>query len=459
MKLKFHGLNPLFIYQQNSCWGLLVVKVLNRLFCAVPAALIGTAVVASGVASSAEDGPQVEIMHWWSSAGEAAALEVFVDQFEQRGGHIFDSAKESQTANREEAIERMSKGYPPTLTQWNAGWDVVEFFEYGLVDAITEPGLVAKLKDTLPEAVLDAVTHNDHIIAMPVNIHSENWMWFSESLVTHSGSLLYSDWKKLLTLGESLNEQDIPLLAVGDQSWQVRILFTSLLLGVSREVYKDLYMTTDDAVVSHKEFRQALVLFNQLAKFSRSFGDGNWNTQVRAVAENRAGATFMGDWAKGEFQVLGKTAGKEFGCALTGSKDPSLLLVIDTFILGRVTDPNEKKGQALMLDVVSDPQVNFQFNEMKGSVSPYLKPPADQLDVCSTQVYEVLSKTEAVIPPYASYAHGAYIHQIDNTLYSFWQASRQQGIDDQALIEETLETFKQILQQRREESVVPNPSK
>ena len=412
----------------------------------------------AGVAYSAEEKPQVEIMHWWSSDGESAALDVFIDRFEALGGHTFDSAKDSQSANREEAIERMSKGYPPTLTQWNAGFDVVEFYEFGLIDAITDTVLVEKLKRTLPAAVLDSVTHNGNIIAMPINIHSENWMWYSKDLIPHSGSLLAEDWDTLLALGKTLQQKNTPLLAVGDQSWQVRILFTSLLLGQSRDAYRNFYLNINDAVADDQVFKNTLVLFNQIAKFSRSFGDGNWNTQVKAVAEGKAGATFMGDWAKGEFQVLGQTPDKEFGCALTGRKDPGLLLVIDAFILGKVNDLNEKNGQALMLDVVSDPKVNFQFNVMKGSVSPYSKPPADQMDVCSAQVYEVLSNSEAVIPPYASYAHGAYMHDIDNTIYSFWKASVERT-DDDALIEETLKIFKQILQQRREESEVPQPSK
>jgi len=48
-----------------------------------------------------------------------------------------------------------------------------------------------------------------------------------------------------------------------------------------------------------------LTAFNHLAKYSKLFDDGNWNTQVRVVTNNEAGGTFKGDWAKGGFQVLG----------------------------------------------------------------------------------------------------------------------------------------------------------
>ncbi len=412
----------------------------------VRAALVAL-IMSISTANATESKPHAEVLHWWSSAGESAALQVFIETFISRGGHYYDSTKDDQGASREEAIERMAKGYPSTLTQWNAGWDVKEFYEFGLIDAITDPDLSAKLNQTLPTAILDAVTYDGNIIAMPINIHSENWMWHSNDLINHNSTLLSHGWKEFLNQGKLLSKKGIPLLAVGDQSWQVRILFTSLMLGISRKTYKDFYLSTDAKVADSIEFKKILSVFNQLAKYSNSFGDGSWNTQVKAVANNNAGATFMGDWAKGEFQTLGKTPGKDYGCSLTASDDPSLLLVIDAFILGKVNDPLEKEGQKLMLDVVSDPAVNLQFNTLKGSVSPYNQPSADRIDVCSAQVYNTLSKPDAVIPPYASYGHGSYMDKIDVAIYNFWKAS-QLSTDNAALVTTATDIFRKILVDR-----------
>ncbi len=407
-------------------------------------ALLASSVAIFGPAQSNDNKPQAEILHWWSSAAESAALDVFVDTFKARGGHYYNSSKDDQVSNREEAIERMGKGYPSTLTQWNAGADVFEFYEFGLVDAISGPSLITKLKKTLPESVLDAVTHQDNIVAMPVNIHSENWMWHSTELIQPGNEVFTKDWKKFVALGEVLAKNNIPLVAVGDQSWQVRILFTSIFLGISRDAYKDFYLSTDISAVDRPEFADALTAFSHLARYSKSFGDGNWNTQVRAVAENQAASTFMGDWAKGEFQFLGKLPGRDYGCSLTASDNPSLLLVIDSFILGKVTTEEEKRGQALMLDVVSDPEVNLQFNTLKGSVSPYKKPSADELDICNSQVYSILNNKDAVIPPYASIGARRPMHALDTQIYTLWKES-QQTTDINALVSDTLEKFRKIM--------------
>lgn len=394
--------------------------------------------------ASAADKPEVEILHWWATPSESAALDVFVKAYENRNGLLYNSTAADQPNNRELAIERMAKGYSPTLTQWNAGEDVRSFYDLGLIEPITDPTLVNRLQTTVPEAVLKAVSHKEKIIAMPVNIHSENWMWYSQHRIQYDETTLSGQWQGLLEQGERLARDGIPLLAVGNQPWQVRILFTSLLLAVSRDTYKQFYLATDAKATQSDDFREALVLFNKLAKFSRSFGDGNWHTQVKAVAENAAGAVFMGDWAKGEFKMQGASLGTDFGCALSAVVDPSLLLVIDTFILGKVSDVLERSGQSLMLDIVSTPDINHSFNFRKGSLSPYGKPPTAQLDECSQQAYRVLEVQDAVIPPYATYQYGAAIHEIDRELYRFWNSSLD-GSSDKTLIASSIDTFNTIL--------------
>ena len=416
----------------------------NRIQAVLRNTLVISSILFGNIAQASDAEAQAEILHWWSSAGEHAALDVFINEFKARGGHYYDSTKNNMNASREEAIDRMSKGYPSTLTQWNAGRDVEEFYDFGLIDAITEPSLVAKLKKLVPEAILDTVTHRGEIIAMPVNIHSENWLWHSTALIKQSDKIFTKDWQKFLALGEDLDKQNIPLLAVGDQPWQVRILFTSVFLGISRDVYREFYLKSEESSVTRPEFKDVITAFSHLARYSKSFGDGNWNTQVKAVADNQAGATFMGDWAKGEFQVLGKTPGKEYGCSLTASDNPGLLLGVDTFILGKVDSAEEQKGQAMMLDIISDPEVNLQFNLLKGSASPYMTPSSDTQDICSAQVYKILSDKEAVIPPYASYSNAGHVHQLDTEIYRLWKEA-QQATDIDAVVATALENFSKVL--------------
>ena len=392
--------------------------------------------------------PQAEILHWWSSKSESDALAVFVNEFQARGGHYYDSSKADEIASREEAIERMGSGYPATLTQWNAGRPLVELYEFGLINPIGSQQLIQRLRSTLPPAVLDIVTYKDDIIAIPLNIHTENWMWYSQVLLGQSEISLSGDWNQFFEMGDSLADKNIPLFAVGNQPWQVRILFTSVLLSVSRDRYKEFYISTDADVTDTDEFRTALEVFNKIASYSESFGDDNWDSQIEAVIENRAAANFMGDWARGLLLSLDQEAGKDFGCLLTSTDDPSLLMVIDTLVLGNVDDESEIAGQELMLDVVSDTEINLQFNALKGSISPYGQPDSSELDICSSQVYALMDNEEAIVPPFQTYfpKTGEYADDVDRLIYQFWNDSLKADVDSGELIEQTAEQFKTILE-------------
>lgn len=395
--------------------------------------------------------PQAEILHWWATAGESAALSVFIDEFKSRGGYYYDSSKYNEVANRKEAIERMGKGYPATLMQWNAGTNLTELYDFGLIKPIQSRNIVERLRGSLPAAVLDVVSHRNEIIAVPLNIHSENWMWYSRALVGDSDAIVSGNWDEFLDIGARLAEKDIPLLAVGNQSWQVRILFASVLLGVSRDRYEDFYIANNVGVVDTEGFRTALEVFSMLAQYSESFGDGNWNTQARAVANNRAAAHFMGDWARGEFSALGLQAGVDYGCQMTSSDGTSLLPVIDTLVLGKVEDESEIAGQELMLDVVSDAETSLRFNALKGSVSPYQRAAAANQDICTRQVHQALEDEDSILPPHHSYfpLGGDTIEQVGYAIYKLWNDSLQADQNADELVEKSLETFRSILERNR----------
>ncbi len=105
-----------------------------------------------------------------------------------------------------------------------------------------------------------------------------------------------------------------------------------------------------------------------------------------------------------------------------------------------------------MLDVISDPDVNLQFNSLKGSVSPYTKPSPDELDICSAQVYEILSNKEAVIPPYASYGDAGTMHRLDAEIYDLWK-NAQQTTDIDALVEASMKNFSKLQSARKRQTL------
>src|SRR5258708_9193385 len=89
--------------------------------------------------------PTAEVLHWWTSGGEARALKVIADRFTESGGRWIDSpiAGGGGDAARTVAKTRMIGGKPPTIMQWHLGLSLRQLADSGLlgeVDAVARDG-------------------------------------------------------------------------------------------------------------------------------------------------------------------------------------------------------------------------------------------------------------------------------------------------------------------------------
>jgi glucose/mannose transport system substrate-binding protein len=107
------------------------IRTLTKL--AAGAALIA---LTAGAAKAAD---QVEVLHWWTSGGEAAALEVLKKDLESKGVTWADmpvaggGGEAAMTALR----ARVTAGNPPTAVQ-ALGFDITDWAKQGVVGDLGE---------------------------------------------------------------------------------------------------------------------------------------------------------------------------------------------------------------------------------------------------------------------------------------------------------------------------------
>jgi glucose/mannose transport system substrate-binding protein len=122
---------------------------------------------------------RAEVIHWWTSGGESAAVKVFADQFQAAGGTWVDTAIAGGANARTAAINRTVGGNPPTAMQLNTGKQFDDLVENDLLANVDALAGSQNWKAILPAAFLQAVTRNGHEYAVPVNIHGQNWLFYS----------------------------------------------------------------------------------------------------------------------------------------------------------------------------------------------------------------------------------------------------------------------------------------
>lgn len=378
------------------------------------AALMGT----TSVGHAAE---QVEVLHWWTSGGEAAALNVLKEDLSKQGVEWLDmpvaggGGEAAMTALR----ARVTAGNPPTAVQM-LGFDIQDWSAEGALGNLDATASAEGWDGVVPAALQAFSKSADgHWIAAPVNVHSTNWVWISKAALDAAGGKAPESWDELVAMLDKMKENGITPLAHGGQPWQDATIFDAVVLSMGGDFYKRSLIDLDPAALDSPEMVEA---FNRMAKL-RSYVDDNfsgrdWNLASAMVINGEAGMQMMGDWAKGEFLKAGKVPGTDFVCIRFPGTQGSVTFNSDQFAMFNVTADEAKAAQAKMASSVMNPAFQSAFNVVKGSVPARTDVPNDAFDDCGKKGMADLAEANTAGSLYGSMAHGhAAPAAVKNALY------------------------------------------
>ncbi len=167
------------------------------------AALMMTAAIPAAQAAD------VEVTHWWTSGGEAAAVAEFAKAFDATGNKWVDGAiAGSGDVARPIIISRILGGNPMGATQLNPGKDADDLVKAGLMLDLTE---LAKKEDWAnilrPKSQLESCTVDGKVVCVPVNLHSAQWMWTNRKVYKDAGIEPPKNWNEMIAAAPALAGQ------------------------------------------------------------------------------------------------------------------------------------------------------------------------------------------------------------------------------------------------------------
>ncbi len=333
-------------------------------------ALAATTFLAGIGAATATD---LEVTHWWTSGGEAAAVKVMADAFNASGNNWVDSAIAGGGNARPIIISRISGGDPMGATQMNTGRDAEDLVKAGLMTDLTA---LAEKEDWAsiirPAKLLDSCKYDGKIYCVPVNIHSFQWMWLNRGVFEDNSLPVPANWDEFAAAAPQLREKGVIPLAVGGEAWQINGMagvFMVALGGV--DLYRKINVDKNVETASGPQMTQ---VFEAIAAARDMVDDGfvgrAWNDAANMVITGKAGAQIMGDWAQGEFGVAGLTAGKEYDCLPGLGVNPVLDTGGDAFYFPKPKDNNPEivAAQLELASLLVSKEVQVDFNLKKGSL-------------------------------------------------------------------------------------------
>ncbi len=191
----------------------------------VSPSLIGLAFAAALTSAPAmADAPlKAEVIHWWTSGGEAAAVKVFADAYDKAGGQWVDSAIAGGggEAARTAGINRIVGGNPPTMMQFNTGKQLDELVSNSYLTNLDDAAAAGHWKDILPKPIVDASMRDGHWYALPVNIHGANWLFYNTKVFADAGVPEPKTWSDVLAAGPKLKAKGVIPFAHGGQPGRI----------------------------------------------------------------------------------------------------------------------------------------------------------------------------------------------------------------------------------------------
>lgn len=379
-----------------------------------------TAVVALMMAATAARAAEnVEVLHWWTSGGEAAALDVLKKDLEGKGISWTDmpvaggGGTEAMTVLR----ARVTSGNAPTAVQM-LGFDILDWAKEGALGNLDETAAKEGWDKVIPTALQQFSKYDGHWIAAPVNVHSTNWVWINKAALDKAGGKEPTNWDELIALLDNFKAQGLTPIAHGGQPWQDATIFDAVVLSLGTDFYKQAFIDLDPAALGGDKMKEA---FDRMTKL-RSYVDDNfsgrdWNLASAMVIENKAGLQFMGDWAKGEFLKAKKVPGTDFVCMRFPGTQGSVTFNSDQFAMFKVAD-DKIPAQLQMASAIESPTFQSAFNVVKGSVPARTDVPDTDFDACGKKGIKDLAEANTSGTLFGSMAHGhANPASVKNAIY------------------------------------------
>ncbi|MBX4874308.1 carbohydrate ABC transporter substrate-binding protein, partial [Rhizobium bangladeshense] len=313
-------------------------------------AAIALALAGAGVSARAADVKEVQMLHWWTSGGEAAALNVLKEDLSKEGfawkdvpvaGGGGDAAMTALKA-------MVAAGTYPTASQM-LGYTVLDYAEAGVMGDLTATAKKEGWDKSVPAALQKFSVYDGKWVAAPVNVHSVNWLWINKAVMDKIGGSEPKTFDDLIALLDKAKVAGVIPLALGGQNWQEATMFDSIVLSTGGpEFYKKAFNDLDDEALKSDTMKKS---FDNLAKIVQyvdpNFSGRDWNLATAMVIKGDALVQVMGDWAKGEFVAAKKTPDTDFLCYRFPGTEGSVVYNSDMF--GMFNVPDDRKAAQVAL--------------------------------------------------------------------------------------------------------------
>lgn len=338
------------------------------------AAVVSLASLFPLAAVAADSKGTVEVVHWWTSGGEKAAVDVLKAQLEKDGFTWKDGAVAGGGGSSAMTVlkSRFVAGTAPGVAQIK-GPDIQEWASQGALDTdvLKDVAKAEKWDELLDKKVSETVKYDGDYVAVPVNIHRVNWLWINPAAFKKAGiDKAPTTLQEFYAAADKLKAAGIIPLAHGGTAWQDSTVFEAVVLSVmGADGYKKALVDLDKDALAGADMVKVFTELKKIATYMDPNKAGlDWNLATAKVIKGEAGMQVMGDWAKSEFTQAKKIAGKDYECVPFPGTDKAFTYNIDSLAVFKQKDKGTEAAQQDLAKLALGKDFQKTFSLNKGSI-------------------------------------------------------------------------------------------
>ncbi|WP_429087549.1 ABC transporter substrate-binding protein [Aeromonas veronii] len=350
---------------------------------------------------------QVEVLHWWTSGGEAKAVEVLKSEWTKQGNQWNDFAvqggggKSAMTVLKSRALA----ANPPEAAHLK-GYELKEWAGLGFLRDLTPMAEHLGWYSQMPPMVRATLSQNGALMAVPTGIHRVNWLWLNRKIFERNKLTPPTDWAQFVTVADQLKKRGITPLAIGNEPWQLAVLFETVALGEGgKEFYRKAFLEQDSATLTGPDMVRVLTRFQQLRAYvPQKYAGLKWHQATNLLESGGAAMQVMGDWVKGELSAGNYRPGEDIACLPSPGSAGLFSYNLDSIAMFKQRDPAQLQAQGDLAQLLMTPQFQEEFNWVKGSIPALTNPDMSKFDRCAVRSYQdflLAEKQDNLLPSMA----------------------------------------------------------
>ncbi|MFM5634187.1 ABC transporter substrate-binding protein [Aeromonas veronii] len=347
---------------------------------------------------------QVEVLHWWTSGGEAKAVEVLKSEWTKQGNQWNDFAvqggggKSAMTVLKSRALA----ANPPEAAHLK-GYELKEWAGLGFLRDLSPMAEHLGWYSQMPPMVRATLSQNGALMAVPTGIHRVNWLWLNRKIFERNKLTPPTDWAQFVTVADQLKKRGITPLAIGNEPWQLAVLFETVALGEGgKEFYRRAFLEQDSATLTGPDMVRVLTRFQQLRAYvPQKYAGLKWHQATNLLESGGAAMQVMGDWVKGELSAGNYRPGEDIACLPSPGSAGLFSYNLDSIAMFKQRDPAQLQAQGDLAQLLMTPKFQEEFNRVKGSIPALTNPDMSKFDRCAVRSYQdfLLAETQDNLLP------------------------------------------------------------